>query len=130
MAYTAAYSPDKKPERAAIQEAAEFHRTTRLDFHWIRPLSAKPGLSDDDIRTIKSTLAKGFPVAAGSYHSVLLVGYKDDPALAGGGIFLIADSIRRETEITYKATKARFGDVFWVNKNSSSREQRTQPKSK
>jgi hypothetical protein len=114
MPYAADYAPDKKPESDAVREAAEFQQTTRLEFRWIRSLRAKPGLSDDDVRTIKSTMAKGFPVGAGSYHSVLLVGYKDDPALDGGGAFLIADSNRREKEITYKAARARFGDMFWV----------------
>jgi hypothetical protein len=115
MPYAANYSRRTKPDAAALAEAAEFHRTTRLEFHWIRPLSSGPGLTDDDVLSIKTTLAKGFPVGAGSYHSILFVGYEDDPSLDGGGKFLIADSNLRETEITYTAARARFSDTFWVS---------------
>jgi hypothetical protein len=115
MPYSRRFNSEKQPESAAVREADEFRQATRLKFHWIRPLGKKPGLSDDDVREVKATLAKGFPVGAGSYHSVLFVGYEDDPALDGGGKFLIADSNLRETEISYQAAKERFSDMFWVS---------------
>ena len=60
-------------------------------------------------------LAAGSPVAAGSYHSILWVGYHDDPALAGGGEFLVRDSGGgNEKTITYAAAKERMCDLFWV----------------
>jgi hypothetical protein len=114
MPYTRNYAPEKNPEADAVREATEFQQATQLEFRWIRTLKAKPGLTDDDMRIIKSTMASGFPVGAGSYHSVLLTGYQDDPQQAGGGKFFIADSNLREKEITYEAARARFGDMFWV----------------
>jgi hypothetical protein len=114
MPYSRRFNPKAQPESAAVREAGEFRQATRLEFHWIRPLGKTPGLTDDDVNEIKATLARGFPVGAGSYHSVLFVGYEDDPALEGGGKFLIADSNLRENEISYQAAKDRFSDMFWV----------------
>ena len=56
-----------------------------------------------------------WPVAGGSYHSVLFVGYRD-PTEAGSEGFLIArDSARAaDVEISYGEALARFGDVFWI----------------
>lgn len=61
---------------------------------------------------------------AGSSHNVLFVGYDDEPSLAGGGRFLIADSNLVEKHIDYEAAKARFNDVFWV---SATRQQSEKP---
>jgi hypothetical protein len=47
---------------------------------------------EEIVREIKTVLASGSPVLAGSPHSVLVVGYVDDQKNPGGGRFLIADS--------------------------------------
>ena len=60
-------------------------------------------------------LAKGYPVAAGSSHSRLLVGYADDPGQPGGGFFLTKDSGKAAFDlVTYDFAKTKVGDVFWV----------------
>jgi hypothetical protein len=60
-------------------------------------------------------LAKGYPVAAGSGHSRLLVGYKDDASAAGGGAFLTEDSaLNRFDQVTYEFVRTQVADVFWI----------------
>ena len=62
-------------------------------------------------------------MAAGSYHSILFVGYEDDPSLPGGGRFLVRDSGgSNEQTLTYAATKARMCDLFWVQSKQEGRE--------
>src|SRR5579872_1042008 len=64
---------------------------------------------------IKAVLAMGWPVAAGAGHSRLLVGFRDDPRQAGGGVFLTKDSAPGSfEEVTYQFVKTDVGDVFWV----------------
>jgi hypothetical protein len=67
------------------------------------------------IHEMKSALAKGWLVAAGSDHSTLFVGDADDPNLEGGGQFLGRDSGGgNEQTLTYAAAKKRMCDAFWV----------------
>jgi endonuclease YncB( thermonuclease family) len=118
MPYAESFSNEIKPTGEATRKASEFRKLTKLEFHWIRHWSRTPGLSDDDIHAIKAVLAKGAPVCAGSYHSVLFVGYEDEPSLPGGGRFLIADSNLVEQDINYAEAKTRFSDLFWVSAGS------------
>jgi hypothetical protein len=86
-----------------------------LTFHWIRPNDGTCGLTDEHFAQVKRVIANGLPVAAGSYHSILLVGYVDDPSLAGGGHFFVRDSGGGNGQtLTYAAAKARMCDLFWV----------------
>ena len=86
-----------------------------MKFHWLRPNDGTQGLTDEHIAQTKTVLAGGSPVAAGSYHGILLVGYHDDPALAGGGEFFVRDSGGgNEQTLTYTAAKERMNDLFWV----------------
>lgn len=124
MPYAESFSAETRPTDDALQQAREFQSETKLEFHWIRKWSRKPGLSDENILAVKKVLATGVPVCAGSSHSVLFVGYDDEPSLAGGGRFLIADSNLVEKDIDYEAAKARFNDVFWV---SATRQQSEKP---
>ena len=114
MPYRKKFSGESSPSAEATAGAVVFRDKHGLTFHWIRRWTKKPGVEDGDIVQIKSVLASGYPVSAGSYHSVLLVGYEDDPKVPGSGRFLVADSQGRERELTYQATKERMSDVFWV----------------
>jgi hypothetical protein len=114
MPYGKEFSADTKPSEAATAEAARFRDSTPIAFHWIRSWKEKPGLNDADIWHMKSVIASGWPVSAGSYHSILFVGYEDDPSLPGGGRFLVADSNLAEHDITYAAAKKRMCDLFYV----------------
>ena len=114
MPYAAEYDAKRQPSEKALAGAREI-KTLGLQFHWIRPNDGKTGLDDNHIAQIKTVLAKGWPAAAGSYHSILLVGYVDDPALEGGGKFLVRDSGGgNEQTLSYAAAKKRMNDVYWI----------------
>lgn len=114
MPYAAEFRADRQPSEAALASAAKL-KHHRLTFHWVRPYDGKTGIDDADLANIKAALAKGWPVAAGSYHSILFVGYQDDPSLPGGGRFLVRDSGGgNEETLTYADTKARMCDLLWV----------------
>jgi len=84
-------------------------------FHWIRPNDGKRGIDDRHVAEVKAVLKAGWPVPAGSHHSILLVGYADDPTLSGGGRFWVRDSGGgNEHSLTYQAAKERICDLFWV----------------
>ncbi len=96
---------------------ANAQQTKELGFrvHWIRPWSKESGLTDQQFDEIRHTLARGWPVCAGSDHSRLFVGYVDDPNQAGGGKFITRDSgIGRHGEVTYEWTRRHVYDLFWV----------------
>lgn len=114
MPYAENFDAGRRPSDQALTNACEI-RALNLQFHWIRPNDGTQGLDDRHLAQIKATLAKGWPVAAGSYHSILFVGYADDLNLEGGGQFLVRDSGGgNEQTLTYAAAKKRICDAFWV----------------
>lgn len=84
--------------------------------HWIVPwVPDRFGVNEQQFAEIRRALACGYPVAAGSGHSRLLVGYRDDPARPGGGTFITEDSaLARFDEVTYEFVRKEVADVFWV----------------
>jgi len=89
----------------------------RVDIHWIRFWNNRDALTDSQLTAIKTEISQGHPVAVGmrwpnrtrfvkgTYllevprrrdifdgHCVALIGYKDDPAIPGGGSFLFRNS--------------------------------------
>lgn len=114
MPYRPAFEPDYAPADEA-RKTAEGIRSLGLTVHWVNPLG-KGCITREQLDEIRGVLASGYPVAAGSYHSVLLVGYIDDPAEPGGGSFLIRDSggPGHYFEMSYEEALGRVGDVFWV----------------
>jgi hypothetical protein len=115
MSYADSFAADTRPSASAVAEARQLLDDVKLKFHWLKRWDKSPGLTDEDLLEIKKVLASGYPVSAGSYHSVLFVGYEDNDTSDDGGRLLISDSNLHETEITYKAAKARFCDMFWVS---------------
>lgn len=114
MPYQARFDPALRPSEKAMASAGEI-RKLGVRIHWINPWKPQPGLTDDHLRRIKAVLAGGYPVAAGSSHSRLLVGYADDARQPGGGLFLTKDSgAAAFASITYAFAKEMVGDVFWV----------------
>jgi len=88
MPWRETFDPAFQPSENARQSASR-KRPWRLHWHDI----GGPGLADEVVvRQIKSVLAAGWPVLAGSSHSVLVVGYINDATNPGGGRFMIADS--------------------------------------
>ena len=114
MPYARKFSGDYQPSEKALAAAREM-LGVGLEFHWLRRNDGTQGLTDEHIAKAREVLARGWPIAAGSYHSILFVGYTDDPALPGGGQFLVRDSGGdNEQALTYAAAKERMCDLFWV----------------
>lgn len=125
MPYQKQYDPKLKPSEKTQQKAKQIHGLG-LQVHWINPWKPQPGLTDEHLREIKTVLAKGYPVAAGSSHSRLIVGYVDDGRQPGGGVFLIKDSgAAAYNTITYQFAKEKVGDVFWVEAPTKQKEKKT-----
>jgi hypothetical protein len=99
---------------AAARVRDESH--TSLAIHWIVPWQPNRfGLDDAQFGEVLATLARGFPVAAGSGHSRLLVGYRVDAKQPGGGRFLTEDSaLAAFSEVTFDFVRKQVADVFWV----------------
>ncbi len=115
MPYASEFTGNNLPSDSAKAEALQLNDQVKLQFHWLKRWNQSPGLNDEDLLRVKEVLASGHPVSAGSYHSVLFVGYEDNEALDGGGRLLISDSNLQEKEISYQAAKARFCDMFWIS---------------
>ncbi|MCC7083804.1 MAG: hypothetical protein IT427_02225 [Pirellulales bacterium] len=114
MPYRQKFDPAFAPSDDAKKHAHEFG-DLGFQVHWIKRFHPER-LSDEQFLEIKKTLARGFPVAAGASHSRLFVGYRDDPAKDGGGIFLTKDSgAGRFAEVTYEFAKKEVNDAYWVN---------------
>jgi hypothetical protein len=115
MPYEKRFDPQLKPSETALQKAKEIE-SLGLTIQWINPWKPQPGLTEEHLREIKTVLANGNPVAAGSSHSRLLVGFRDDDGQAGGGRFLAKDSgAGAFNTVTYDFVKQNVGDVFWVD---------------
>ncbi|MFN0207075.1 MAG: C1 family peptidase [Planctomycetota bacterium] len=118
MPYRAQYEASLVPSRQAFNHAATMREECRgaLVVRWIVPWQPNRfGVDEAQFRQIKEVLASGYPVAAGSGHSRLLVGYRDDSAQPGGGIFITKDSaIGGFGEVSYEFVRKDVADVFWV----------------
>jgi hypothetical protein len=114
MPYRGVHDPENLPSDQALADAEKV-KALGLQVHWINPWSPGCHVTADQIEECRKVLAGGHPVAAGSYHSILFVGYVNDPEAPGGGAFLVRDSGGGHyTEISYEEALGRFGDVFWV----------------
>lgn len=114
MPYATNFDAARQPSEQARNHANEM-KSLGLKFHWLRPNDGTSGIDDTTVTQMKSVLARGWPVAMGSYHSILIVGFSDDAKLDGGGEFLLRDSGGgNEQTISYAAAKKRICDAFWV----------------
>jgi len=118
LPYREAYDAALAPPPGALAEAANVREESlgKLAVHWIVPwVPDRFGVDQTQLTGIRSALARGFPVAAGSGHSRLLVGYREDPSLPGGGAFLTCDSaLARFDEVSFEFVRTQVADVFWV----------------
>lgn len=133
--FDAAFAPTDESRTAAKK-----HLSLGLRLHWIKEWDVKTGLSGEQVAGIKRALDAGFPVCAGCRwpkhekwdgaalqmctpeavfdgHSVLLVGYREDPAQAGGGVFLLFNSGSglREGSMPYAYAEAYVNDALWID---------------
>lgn len=118
MPYLPQFDPDAKPTEAARKRAQEIH-DLGLQVHMIAEDVAgekQPEVRRDlAFQKVKETLAHGYPVAAGSSHSLLLVGYTDDASKPGGGVFLTRDSGKgRYSSVTFEHVRMKMGGFFYV----------------
>lgn len=114
MPYTRRFDPELAPSDEAKQKAKDLF-ARGFEIHWINPWKRKQGLREEQLTEVKKVLAAGWPLAAGSNHSRLLVGYEDDPEQPGGGILLTKDSgSGKFSQVTYEFARTQINDVFWV----------------
>jgi len=118
MPYRAQYDASLVPSRQAFNQAALVREECRgvLVVRWIVPWQPNHfGVDEVQFAQIKEVLARRYPVAAGSGHSRLLVGFRDDSTQPGGGIFITKDSgFGGFGEVTYEFVRKEVADVFWV----------------
>jgi len=138
MPYLDRFDPAIQPTEQAMKRAKNV-RGLGLELHWIKPWNPHQGLTDDHFAEIKQTLRQRRPVCGGFLwpkqqrwengvlqmcpreavrdgHSVLLVGYRDDPAMPGGGVFLIRNTAgdSRDGMLTYEYVRAYMNDAAWI----------------
>jgi hypothetical protein len=138
MPYGAHFDPLAQPDAAAVANA-ESRLRLGLRLRWIKEWDVKTGITEPQFVEIKRTLARGWPVCAGSRwpnetkwvdgvlqmcptnavydgHSVLLAGYRDDPNQPGGGVFLFRNTAGdgRDGSMSYAYARAFVNDAAWV----------------
>ena len=144
MPYLSKFDPNRQPSPQALGHARRL-RTAGLQMNWIKPWDPKRGLNEEQFAAVKETLRTGWPVCGGFLwpknptwtkegvlqmaarenvrdgHSVLLVGFRDDPVQPGGGVFLIQNTHkgRREGEMSYEYVRAYMNDALWISRVDS-----------
>jgi hypothetical protein len=141
------YRPRLDPAMQPLPEAltdAKTRLALGLRFHWIKEWNVNSGLTDAQLLAIRRTLDQGWPVCGGfrwpkqeqwidevlqlcpanavrDGHSVLLVGYRDDPAAPGGGLFLFRNTSRggQDGGMPYAYAQVYMNDAAWVESGSS-----------
>jgi hypothetical protein len=139
MPYENRFDTKRRPSEAALQKAKGM-TNSGLQLHWIKPWDVKTGLTEAQFAEIKTVLSNQWPVCGGfrwpkqerwdlgvlrmtppdgvvDGHSVLLVGFRDDPQQAGGGVFLIRNSGRsvHDGAMPYEFARAYMNDALWVD---------------
>jgi hypothetical protein len=139
MPYASKLDPKRIPSAAALADA-KTRLTFGIQLHWIKEWNVNTGLSGDQITAIKHTLALGWPVCGGlrwpkqekwvenvlqmcpsdsvyDGHSVLLVGYRDDPAQLGGGVFLFRNTSGsgQDAAMPYGYAGEYMNDAAWID---------------
>lgn len=138
LPYRPDYDANLHPEASALRQARTVAEAN-LRLHWIKPWNVATGLTEPQFLAIQGTLSRGWPVCGGlrwpqrelwrqgglqmvpasevfDGHSVLLVGFKDDPAEPGGGVFLIRNSGGgiQDGALPYEYVRAYMNDAAWV----------------
>ncbi len=138
MPYASDFDPKRQPSNAALDQARQC-REAGLRLHWIKPWDPNRGLNDEQFAALKETLRQQWPVCGGFLwpkqakwtdgvlqmatrdhvrdgHSVLLVGFRDDLAQPGGGVFLVQNSSNgpRNGALSYEYVRAYMNDAVWI----------------
>lgn len=136
--YAAAFDASASPTPEAIAEAKK-RLGLGLRLGWIKEWDVTTGLKDEHLIRIKGTLASGWPVCAGlrwpkqeqwkdgvlqlcpadavrDGHSVLVVGYRDDPGQPGGGVLIFRNTAKAGVDgmMPYAYARAYMNDAAWI----------------
>jgi hypothetical protein len=140
MPYEQAADQDRRPPDDVLAHAAELAGRWRI--HWIKLWDVAQPLSDRQMRAIKAALADDHPVACGlrwphhprgpdirdvppaeqvyDGHSIVFVGYRDDPDVPGGGAFVFRNSYGVDwgdggyATMSYAYARAYANDALWI----------------
>jgi hypothetical protein len=139
LPYRPDYDPKLQPD-AAVQQRARIWLDHGLRLAWIKPWNVRTGLTGRQFREIQRVLGQQWPVCGGfrwpkrehwqagvlqmappegvfDGHSVLLVGYRDDPQQPGGGVFLVRNSggSLHDAALSYEYVRAYMNDAAWIS---------------
>jgi len=140
MPYVAKPDRNRKPPATALSDSKSLRE--RWQVQWIKRWSVDRRLTEPELLEIKRALAAGHPVACGlrwpkklngyklldvpppnqvsDGHSIALVGYADDPAKKGGGVFQFRNSFgpnwgdKGYGEMSYAYVTAYANDAIWL----------------
>jgi hypothetical protein len=123
-----------------VMQQARTRQKLGLTLHWIKEWDVHTGLTEEQLGHIKATLGKKWPVCGGlrwpknpvwqkgvmqwcppesvfDGHSVLLIGYQDDPQQPGGGAFLIRNSGGDGSDgfLSYAYVRDYMNDAAWIS---------------
>src|SRR3990172_4804450 len=147
MPYQNEFDPNRAPGEQAKDHARQMQETG-FRLHWIKQWNPNTGLTEKQLAAIKQVLSRKWPVCVGfrwpknvrwkddvlemappdgvvDGHSVLIVGYRDDPEQAGGGVFLFRNSNNngRDGCMTYEYACAYMNDAVWIDYETNDEEQ-------
>lgn len=139
MPYQDRFDPNMEPNEEARRRAARC-LSDGLRHHWIKPWDPNTGLTEAQLTAIKQVICRKWPVCGGfrwpkhpvwrddvlqmaspenvfDGHSLLLVGYRDDPQQPGGGVFVFHNSNadHPEGQMTYQYAAAYMNDAMWIS---------------
>jgi hypothetical protein len=139
MPYMNKFDASLVPDAAAIARA-KARLELGLARHWIKEWNVKTGLTEAQFLAIKQTLNQGWPVCGGfrwpkrptskdhtlqmcppedvfDGHSVLITGYRDEPAENGGGVLTFRNSNGGATDslMPYAFACAYMNDALWIS---------------
>ena len=139
MPYQDRFDPKRAPSEDAKDRARQLQEVG-FRLHWIKPWNRNTGLTERQWAAIKEVLRRQWPVCGGfrwpkevrwkndtlemappegvfDGHSVLMVGYRDDPGQAGGGEFLFRNSNNggRDGWMTYEYARTYMNDAVWID---------------
>jgi len=146
MPYAAKLDPTNQPAPGAVAEART-RLSLGLKLHWIKEWNVNTGVTDDQFTAIQSTLQKGWPVCGGlrwpkqeqwvggtlqmcppeavfDGHSILFVGYRNDPAQPGGGVMIFRNSGGggQDGLMAYAYARQYLNDAVWIDYEPRGRE--------
>jgi hypothetical protein len=141
MPYQDKFDPKRIPSQNAKDHTLRLHQVG-FRLHWIKPWDPNTGLTQEQFVAIKGVLSRQWPVCGGfrwhkkdrtqwkddvlqmvpptdviDGHSVLLVGYRDDPQQPGGGVFLFRNSQNqgRDGYMPYEYARTYMNDSLWID---------------